>query len=85
MTTIGRAALAGGDPDAAAPYLERALASYRALEDPEGIASSHEALAALARDRGDESLARFHVQQARAGFRFLDDRAALERLGQAMP
>ena len=82
---LARTALAGGDPDAAAPRLDRALAGYRGLEDPEGIASTHEVLAALARTRGDESLAAFHRGQAWAGFTFLDDRAALARLAGETP
>lgn len=82
---LGRAALAGGDPDGAAARLARALSGYRDLEDPEGIAAAQEALASLARARGDDALARFHEEQARAGFRYLDDRAALERLGGTAP
>lgn len=76
----GRAHLAFGEPEQAASPLASALEAFRRLDDPEGLAQTHEALGALAASRGrhDERLA--HYRKARDSFAFLGDRAAEERL-----
>jgi tetratricopeptide (TPR) repeat protein len=76
----GRAHLAFGEPELAASPLASALEAFRRLDDPEGLAETHEALGTLAASRGrhDERLA--HYRQARDTFAFLGDQAAEERL-----
>jgi tetratricopeptide (TPR) repeat protein len=77
---LGRTALDSGDPDAAETSLQNALATFRELEDPVGLAHTHELLARLYFARHDDEQARFHLAQARAGFEFLKDAPSLARL-----
>jgi tetratricopeptide (TPR) repeat protein len=77
---LGRAALAQGDPEAAEPSVQSALASFRALEDPSGLAHAHELLAKLYFARHEDEQARFHLAQAREGFEYLKDGPSLARL-----
>ncbi len=80
---LARAALAAADLDEAGAHLQRALARFQTLEDASGLAHTHEVLAQLETARGDDTQARFHREQARAGYGFLNDRIALRRLESA--
>jgi tetratricopeptide (TPR) repeat protein len=77
---LGRVALAIGQEDSAQGHLNRALEGFRGLQDPEGLAQTHELLARLSLARHEVEQARFHQAQARAGYGYLDDRAGLRRL-----
>jgi hypothetical protein len=78
--TLGRAELAFGEPALAEASLQDALARFQTLEDPDGLAHGNELLAQRYFAKGDEQRARFHLAQARIGFTFLEDPAALRRL-----
>jgi tetratricopeptide (TPR) repeat protein len=76
----GRAHLAFGEPEQAASPLASALEAFRRLDDPEGLAETHEALGALAASHGRHSERLEHYRKARDTFAFLGDQAAEERL-----
>jgi tetratricopeptide (TPR) repeat protein len=77
---LGRAALAAADLDEADAHLQRALEHFQKLEDANGLAHTQEVMAQLDTARGDDAQARFRLEQARAGYEFLNDRIALRRL-----
>ncbi|HKE13151.1 MAG TPA: tetratricopeptide repeat protein, partial [Myxococcota bacterium] len=77
---LGRAEFAIGRGDSAQGHLDRALEGFRGLQDPEGLAQTHELLARLSLARHELEQARLHQAQARAGYGYLDDRAGLRRL-----
>jgi tetratricopeptide (TPR) repeat protein len=76
----GRAHLAFGEAEQAASLLGSALEAFRRLDDPEGLAETHEALGALAARRGRHSERVAHYRQALDTYAFLGDRAAEKRL-----
>jgi tetratricopeptide (TPR) repeat protein len=77
---LGRAELASGDSQLAESHLLRALERFQALQDPEGLAQTHETLAQLYLAQRDFEQARFHRDRARSGFEFLEDRGGLRRV-----
>lgn len=77
---LGRAEFALGDSGLAQSHLERALEGFRALQDPQGLAETHEMLARFFLTRHEVEQVRFHREQARAGFEFLEDRGGLRRI-----
>lgn len=81
----GRAYLQFGQIDLAQKELEAAWAAFRTLDNPHGLAETHETLARLFRERSDMARARFHLEQARQKFSFLKDDAALRRLDSEKP
>jgi tetratricopeptide (TPR) repeat protein len=79
---LARVHLSIGEVAAAAPFLATALDAFRALDDAEGLAQTHEALGMVAGLQGDASERTRHYQQARDGFAFLGeetDRRRVER------
>jgi tetratricopeptide (TPR) repeat protein len=82
---LGRARLTFGEHEPASRHLAEALELFRALEDPAGLAHTHETLAGLYASRQDTDRARYHHDQARDKFIFLNDEAALQRLEQSRP
>jgi tetratricopeptide (TPR) repeat protein len=77
---LGRAYLHFGENDLAESPLDEALAHFRTLDDPEGLAHAHEELARLFDARAQPDRARFHREQARRGYAFLGDEAGVRRL-----
>jgi len=82
---LGHASRRFGDLPRAEADLREALDRFRALDDPAGLARTHEELAALARDRNDPEAARRHAEQALRGYEFLGDEADVERLRPGPP
>lgn len=74
---LGRAQRHFGSADLGEAALLRALEVFRALDDPEGVARSHEELGRLMGARAESAAARRHLEQARRGYEFLGDAAAL--------
>ena len=81
----GRAHLQFGEVALAEPPLREALDRFRALDDPEGLARTHEELARLFDVRNEPGAARRHLEQARRGYAFLRDEAGLRRLDRWQP
>ncbi len=77
---LGRAYRSFGSPDRAETPLRRALDQFRAIDDPEGLARTHEELGHLLEARNDVEGARRHFQRARLGYEFLGDAPALARV-----
>ncbi len=77
---LGRAYLTFGENDPAEKMLTRALESFRYLDDPSGLAQTHELLGRLYTARGDVNKARFHFDQAREKYLLLKDDAGLKRI-----
>lgn len=80
---LGRASLRFGADDLAESPLEEALEHFRALDDPEGLARTHEELARLVDVRNQPARARLHREQARRGYVFLGDEAGVRRLDRS--
>jgi len=72
----GRAQRRFGASESAESSLRQALDEFRQLDDPEGVARTHEELGRLLQARGDMEAARRHLQQAQRGYAFLGDEAA---------
>ena len=81
----GRAHLQFGEPALAEPPLREALDRFRVLDDPEGLARTHEELARLFGVRNEPGPARRHLEQARRGYAFLGDEQGLRRLDRWQP
>jgi len=81
----GRAHLRFGEVALAEPPLQEALDGFRALDDPEGLARTHEELARLFGVLNEPGRARQHLEQARRGYAFLGDEAGLRRLDRWQP
>ena len=79
---MGRARRFFGSPDLAEEPLRLALSEFRALDDPEGLARTHEELGRLLNARNLREAAKRHLEQARRGYEFLDDKAALAHLDE---
>jgi len=62
--------------------LRSALSVFRSLDDPEGIARTHEELGRLLSARNQPEAAQRHFKQARIGYEFLGDQAALAQLNE---
>jgi tetratricopeptide (TPR) repeat protein len=77
---LGRAQLQFDQATAAETSLNKALELFRSLDDPAGLAASHELLAKLYLKLGNTEKARFHSEQARAKYEFLKDEAGLRRV-----
>ncbi len=77
---LGRAQLQFDDTKAAETNLHRALELFRSVDDPAGLAASHELLAKLHLKLGNAEKATFHREQARAKYEFLKDEAGLRRV-----
>ncbi|NNL67883.1 MAG: tetratricopeptide repeat protein [Myxococcales bacterium] len=77
---LGHANRRFGDPARAEAELRQALERFRALDDPAGLARTHEELARVERDQDRPDAARSHEEQARRGYEFLGAEADLERL-----
>jgi tetratricopeptide (TPR) repeat protein len=77
---LARAHLAAGAPASAAPLLASALDAFRRLDDPEGLAQTHEALGTLAALDGDRAGSVRHYRQARDTFAFLGEESGRQRL-----
>lgn len=77
---LGRAELALGDTEPADAHLQQAFQGFQALQDPEGLAETHEVLARLCLLRHEGEQVRFHREQARAGYELLEDQGGLRRL-----
>ncbi len=77
---LGRAQRRFGASDASETHLLRALEEFRALDDPEGVARTHEELGRLLRSRGDTEAARRHLEQAQRGYEFVGDAPGRESI-----
>ncbi len=77
---LGRAYRAFGSPERAETSLRLAMDQFRALDDPEGLARTHEELGRLLEERNDVEGARRHFYRARLGYEFLGDESALARV-----
>jgi tetratricopeptide (TPR) repeat protein len=77
---LGRAHRLLGSPGSADVPLRQALDEFRTLDDPAGLARTHEELGLLQGARADTANARRHLEQARRGYAFLGDEAALARI-----
>jgi tetratricopeptide (TPR) repeat protein len=78
----GRALRFYGSPNLAEEPLRLALSEFRALDDPEGLARTHEELGRLLSELNQPEAARRHLEQARRGYEFLDDEAALAQIDE---
>ncbi|NJN47369.1 MAG: tetratricopeptide repeat protein [Candidatus Competibacteraceae bacterium] len=79
---LGRAQLFFGSLELAEEPLRSALSVFRALDDPEGIARTHEELGRLLNALNQPDAAQRHFKQARRGYEFLGDEAALAQLDE---
>ena len=80
---LGRAWLQFGQNDSAENSLTKALDAFRAIDDPAGLAQTHEQLAKLYRMSGNAEKAKFHLEHAREKYTFLKDEAGLKRIEDA--
>ena len=80
---LGRACVAYTQLEEAEKHLGAALAQFRELDDPLGLAHTHEAMAHLALASDDREQATVQFQLAREKYAFLKDEEALRRLDAA--
>jgi tetratricopeptide (TPR) repeat protein len=81
---MGRAQRFFGSPELAEEPLRLALSEFQRLDDPEGLARTHEALGRLLNARNQPEAAKRHLEQARRGYEFLNDQAALAHLDELL-
>jgi len=79
---LGRAQRLFGPPGLAEDSLRLALSEFQALDDPEGVARTHEELGLLLVALNRPEAAGRHLEQARRGYEYLDDEAALAHLDE---
>lgn len=79
---LGRAQRLFGSPSLAEESLRLALVDFRTLDDPEGLARTHEELGRLLSALDRPRAARRHLEQARRGYEFLEDANAIAHLDE---